>query len=423
MKYQNKIIFSSFLVFFIFSLFSYVEAEKWEKSEEPVIDSGVTIPKHEFVGYYDSNGVYTVVGAIKNNERFTVIPTIIINIQDEKQTFTRSLEYVPITPSNELPFKIKFPEVIGMQPILKEPEISYVLTEKNPLNIEVIYDETLIQHDDGHITGRIINNGNQTIYNVKVYAIIHGFEHETLDMAQNMKWIEKLEPGQIQNFSMYPDPSVAEEVFYYSCFAVTDSFVKPLNSERNENKFYFRYDSTSWYTDPQFNQEGTELTMRTLNSFPLETYANFEFPKFSDDEKFDVYVNDEKKDSIQSIDEWGNWHVAYTVEPREGGEIVITGFEKGWDPGKRIFIPDWVKINAAWWSEGEIPDETFIDQIEFLIKEEIIKVNGDNSNQPFDSKVPEWIKTYAGWWTEGKINDETFVIGLEFLIKKGVIQI
>ena len=72
---------------------------------------------------------------------------------------------------------------------------------------------------------------------------------------------------------------------------------------------------------------------------------------------------------------------------------------------------------------GEIPDETFIDQIEFLIKEEIIKVNGDNTNQPRDSKVPEWIKTYAGWWTEGKITDETFVIGLEFLIKNGIIQV
>jgi len=37
-------------------------------------------------------------------------------------------------------------------------------------------------------------------------------------------------------------------------------------------------------------------------------------------------------------------------------------------------IPNWVKNNAGWWAEGTINDETFIQGIQFLIKEEIIKV-------------------------------------------------
>ena len=37
-------------------------------------------------------------------------------------------------------------------------------------------------------------------------------------------------------------------------------------------------------------------------------------------------------------------------------------------------IPDWVKNTVGWWSDDKIPDSSFIEMIEFLIKEEIITV-------------------------------------------------
>ena len=400
-----------------------INAEQWQEKGPEESKTGVFIPDHEFIGYYDSNDIYTVVGAIKNQEEFAVIPNIVIIIEDDKEIISRTLEFVPISPSKELPFVVKFPDVTSPTPILMEPEISFVPTKDNPINVEVIYDETLVQHEDGHLTGRIINNGTEPVFNVKVFAVIHGMQHETLDIGQNLEFIDSIDPGEVREFSMYPDPSVTAEVFYYSCFAVTDSFVRPVYSERNGEKFYFRYDSGSWYTAPQFNEIGTELSMRTLNSFPLETYANFEFPKVSDDEKFDVFVNGERKKSIQSIDEDGNWHVAFNVNARERGEVIITGFEEGYDPGDKILIPDWVKRNAFWWSGGEIPDDTFIKGIEFLIKENIIKVTEEKTIQEKEKLIPEWFKVNAGWWSEGKVPDETFVIGLEYLIERGIIGI
>jgi len=80
---------------------------------------------------------------------------------------SKSFEYVTIIPSKELPFKIKFPEITSQFPILKKPVISFITTEKIPLKIEVIYDDTLIKHKDGHLTGRIINNGKSPVYNIK----------------------------------------------------------------------------------------------------------------------------------------------------------------------------------------------------------------------------------------------------------------
>ncbi len=86
-------------------------------------------------------------------------------------------------------------------------------------------------------------------------------------------------------------------------------------------------------------------------------------------------------------------------------------------------IPQWIKNNALWWAEGQIDDDSFIQGIEFLIKEEIILVPKTESG-PFDTKeIPEWIKNNALWWAEGQIDDDSFIQGLQFLIKKGIINI
>ena len=37
-------------------------------------------------------------------------------------------------------------------------------------------------------------------------------------------------------------------------------------------------------------------------------------------------------------------------------------------------IPDWVKNTAGWWAEDAISETEFVSAIEFLIKEDIIKV-------------------------------------------------
>ncbi|MDH3312165.1 MAG: peptidase [Nitrosopumilus sp.] len=382
--------------------------------------SKVLIPEEEFLSYFDSNGIYTVVGNVKNENNFAVIPIITVLVKDDSMIHSKTIQHVPLASGKEIPFKIKFPEILGNTPILMPPKLAFNITEKDPVSIEILYDKTLIKHDDGHITARIQNIGDKTVYYPKVYAVVHGYEM-VLDIVQNIEFIEKIEPGEIVEFSMYPDLAITEDVFYYSCFAITNSFVRPMYAERNGENFYYRYDSGTWFTSPQFNNEGTELSLRTLNSYPLETYANFEFPAFSDDEKFSVYVNGEKKKIIQSIDERGNWHVAYTVQPREGGEVLITGFKEGWDPGDRILLPDWVKVNASWWANELGEDELFVKGVEFMIKEKIIIHTNTIKND--ETTIPNWFKNTTKWWVDEKIDNETFVNVLQNLINREIIKI
>jgi len=163
--------------------------------------------------------------------------------------------------------------------------------------------------------------------------------------------------------------------------------------------------------------------MRTQNSFPIETYANFEFPLFSEDEKFSVFVNDQPKKSIQSIDEMKNWHVAFNVEPYESGEIRITGFEEGYNPGEAVLIPDWIKYNAAWWADEQVGDEVFVRGIEFMIKEKIIIIPAESITQDRVIMIPDWFRNNALWWSQDSIENETFANGLEYLINNGIVQI
>jgi len=39
-----------------------------------------------------------------------------------------------------------------------------------------------------------------------------------------------------------------------------------------------------------------------------------------------------------------------------------------------IQLPDWIRNNAGWWAEGMIAEDDFVNAIQFLIKEGIIKV-------------------------------------------------
>lgn len=135
---------------------------------------------------------------------------------------------------------------------------------------------------------------------------------------------------------------------------------------------------------------------------------------------------------------------------------------------KKEKVPDWIKNNAKWWSEDHIDDGTFVNGIQFLVKEKIInvsEVSEQNSkktrpsfvdpdrdpqsyidryrNEPeykdwFDSNfpdytiyeavglpepIPAWVKNTADWWSQGLITEDDFLKGVEYLVEKRIIRV
>ncbi|MCA9819264.1 MAG: peptidase, partial [Nitrosarchaeum sp.] len=87
-------------------------------------------------------------------------------------------------------------------------------------------------------------------------------------------------------------------------------------------------------------------------------------------------------------------------------------------------IPSWIKNNAGWWADGSIDDSSFVQGIQFLIKEGIMKIPPTTQGTGTGSStIPSWIKNNAGWWADGSIDDSSFVQGIQFLIKEGIMKV
>ena len=86
-------------------------------------------------------------------------------------------------------------------------------------------------------------------------------------------------------------------------------------------------------------------------------------------------------------------------------------------------IPAWIKNNAGWWADGSIDDDSFIQGIQFLIKEDVLKIPQTTQGSSSTNEIPAWIKNNAGWWADGSIDDDSFIQGTQFLIKQGILQI
>ena len=87
-------------------------------------------------------------------------------------------------------------------------------------------------------------------------------------------------------------------------------------------------------------------------------------------------------------------------------------------------IPKWIKNNAGWWADGTLDDSSFVQGIQFLIKEGFVEIPLTEQGSDYqDDVIPKWIKNNAGWWADGTLDDSSFVQGIQFLIKEGFMTV
>ena len=87
------------------------------------------------------------------------------------------------------------------------------------------------------------------------------------------------------------------------------------------------------------------------------------------------------------------------------------------------------ELTIVVFSSGQDVDKTFsgIGSVNFVISSSTIDSNQNNSNdQPItvdNAEIPSWIKNNAGWWADGSIDDDSFIQGIQFLIKEGILSV
>ena len=316
------------------------------------VNAEVYIPDHEYVGFYDHDGVYTVIGGIKNTEIYPVTPTITVTVNDGNNIFSNDYVFSSVMPQQMLPMKIKLPQITSDNPKLEPYEITYDLTGHEFKGGYVLYNDSLVLHSDGSMTGQIKNSSDETFHDFRIYALIKDKNEMILDVATSQKF-DVMYPDQILDFEMIPNPKIADRIHIYSCFAFGEDEIFPLNAERNNEKFTFRYNSGAWFTNGEFNPEGTELNMYGLNSWHLDMNASLEFPQNSIHEELEVYLDgkkyaegqpvNEKIEKLQSLDEMGNWHLYFTVPNFYQGDVIIKGFMY---PDGTVSVPEELDLSS-----------------------------------------------------------------------------
>jgi len=104
-------------------------------------------------------------------------------------------------------------------------------------------------------------------------------------------------------------------------------------------------------------------------------------------------------------------------------------------PGNNLVVTQKtdVEVNGAF-SHDVILNEKFTDG-KFIVKAQygnskatvaiisfVVNPN-DAQSVSQDNKIPDWIKNNAGWWADGQIDDNSFVEGIQFLIKEGFMKL
>jgi len=92
-------------------------------------------------------------------------------------------------------------------------------------------------------------------------------------------------------------------------------------------------------------------------------------------------------------------------------------------PKGDMAVPSWIKTNAKFWSDGKITDKDFVNGIQYLIKQKVIKIPATQKEGAGSSTIPDWVKNAAKFWADGQTTDADFVNGIQYLIKVGIIKI
>jgi len=87
-------------------------------------------------------------------------------------------------------------------------------------------------------------------------------------------------------------------------------------------------------------------------------------------------------------------------------------------------LPNWIKKNAKWWSEGSVEDRDFVQGIQYLIQKGTILHYFLPTVEFFllTQSLRTWFVVFS-LWADDKISDNDFVSGIQYLISKGIMKV
>ena len=109
-------------------------------------------------------------------------------------------------------------------------------------------------------------------------------------------------------------------------------------------------------------------------------------------------------------------------DPQNPGIVAVEGIDY-----QKIFIPSQgqYRIDILVYGTGLDYDPAYAGIGSGIVEigPSLPKTTPPISEEKPPAAIPEWIKNNAGWWANGDIDDNAFVQGIQFLIKEGIMKI
>ncbi|MHA7733994.1 hypothetical protein [Nitrosopumilus sp. S6] len=155
---------------------------------------------------------------------------------------------------------------------------------------------------------------------------------------------------------------------------------------------------------------GSAPVQSSSNNFTVDIQTDSESYALGEDVTFSGTVNkyeDDRTVRISIFDSKNNLVVTQKVSVDSDRTFSHTvSLNEKFSDGKHIVKTQYGNTKAT------------IDLISFVVSSDSgVSQTSDNA------KIPDWIKTNAGWWSAGQIDDRSFVEGIQFMIKEGLMNI
>ena len=206
--------------------------------------------------------------------------------------------------------------------------------------------------------------------------------------------------------------STADEFGKLGCdtnFDRTISIKKPTNN--------FQYQIHAFY-GPEDPVQGCEMSLL------IKFISKFDDTEFLNQVQFDVWVVDDEftLPPLRSIAQEEGRNFLYSPSGQNIVDMIVKE-----EPGIAKYViwiyglsPEGIAPSSATdYLEIEIP----IYALDGIVPIEETPIEETPIEEIPVQKIPDWIKNNAGWWANGDIDDDSFVQGIQFLIKEGIMKI
>ncbi len=381
---------------------------------------GIVLTSNTPFNYKDVDGKTVVVGEVANTKSYPVSGIkVAVGFYDansnnplETTTGTTILEVIP--PFGKSPYMIKSP---SPNSAINSVSVNLLGFSSSPEKESLLsFDlDNLKIGEKLSLSGKITNNGKLDSTNTKIYLISYdSFTPPRVLGIATTEIAGAIKVGVSQNFNFNIPHDTRATIF------------KIVAESKDYTSGLLDITSPSPITTPSLAPKDT-TPPKILQPTDIEIDAEDQkgaqvtYGVLGIDDT-DQIVKPSCTPSSGSFFAVGDTKVVCSAKDNAGNKAQQVSFTVTVNP-LGVKIPEWIKNVAAFWCDDKIDDASFVEGVQYLIDNDIIRVSGTSSGDGSSQDIPVWIKNNACWWSQGQIIDAEFAAGLEFLISQGILRV